>query len=158
MPRHLRSAVAALILTVAVTVGIRLSLTDPGAAPSPARAVRLGTVAVTDGWAVGAYAIEVQRAAFVAYLEAHRRPPGSPPDEWWDCIALHEQGGNWHAHSSTYSSALGILNAAIRANAPSPEVAARILSGTATREEQIETADRLYVWAGPGAWSTSRSC
>lgn len=129
-------------------------------APAVGQASFVADAAIETGRAVrvATFAGELERAAFVAWTDAHRRPAGSPPDAWWDCIALHEQGGDWTAHSSTYSSGLGILNAAIRENAPTPEIAARILAGTATREEQIETADRIYVWAGPGAWSTSRSC
>lgn len=72
----------------------------------------------------------------------------------WDCVATAETGGDWSMHGSRYSSALGILNEAIRENA-SEEVAARILSGTASRDEQIAVGDALVRRFGVGAWARS---
>lgn len=71
----------------------------------------------------------------------------------WNCVAVAETGGDWTAHGSAYSSALGVMNEAVRENA-TPDVAARILSGTASRQEQIDMAQRIYDRFGPTAWGT----
>lgn len=70
----------------------------------------------------------------------------------WDCVATQESSADWTAHSSTYSSAFGMLNAAVRERADSPESAARILAGTASRLEQIHAASREVARFGVGAW------
>ena len=70
----------------------------------------------------------------------------------WNAIAQCETGGDWTMHGSTYSSALGIMNQAVRENA-SADVAARVLTGTATRDEQIAIAERMAARFGIHAWA-----
>ena len=72
----------------------------------------------------------------------------------WDCVALHETGADWTAHGSSYSSALGVMNQAVRENAPA-DVAARILAGTASRQEQIDMAQGIVNRFGVNAWAAS---
>lgn len=90
------------------------------------------------------------------------RPPSSRPDVRaatttpsgydWDAIARCETGQNWHMTGSRYSSGLGVMNQAVRENAP-PDVAARILDGTASREEQIVMAETLEAKHGIHSWA-----
>lgn len=70
----------------------------------------------------------------------------------WDALAVCETGDDWTAHGSRYSSALGILNQAVYENA-TEEVAARILNGTASREEQIAVAESIAAKHGIRSWS-----
>lgn len=82
-------------------------------------------------------------------------PNRTAPEVWdWNCVALHETGGDWTAHGPSYSSALGIMDAAIRENA-SPDVAARVLAGTATRAEQIAIGEQIVDRFGVNAWAPS---
>jgi hypothetical protein len=77
----------------------------------------------------------------------------------WTCIAEAETGGDWTMHGSNYSTALGILNQAVRENA-TPEVAARVFAGTASRAEQIAIGESIVRKFGIRAWapSTVRKC
>lgn len=70
----------------------------------------------------------------------------------WPCIALHETGNDTTMHGSSYSSRYGVMNQAVRENA-SPESAARILSGTASVEEQTVMAQRIVDRFGIRAWA-----
>lgn len=72
----------------------------------------------------------------------------------WECISIAETGGDWTAHGPSYSSALGVMNQAVRENSP-PDVAARILAGTASRAEQITMASRIADRFGIDAWAAS---
>ena len=81
-------------------------------------------------------------------------PPASSSVDW-DAIARCETGSNWQAHGSRYSSGLGILNQAVRENA-TPEIAARVLAGVASREEQIAIGERIRARFGIGAWTCGR--
>ena len=70
----------------------------------------------------------------------------------WDCVANAETGGDFHMHGSHYSSAYGVMNQAVRENAP-PEIANKILSGTATPTEQLKMAEEIVVKFGVNAWA-----
>lgn len=72
----------------------------------------------------------------------------------WDCVAMAETGGNWRMSGSRYSTALGIMDQAVRENA-TPEVAVRALNGTATREEQIAIGESIVRKFGLRAWAYS---
>lgn len=73
----------------------------------------------------------------------------------WDAIAMCETGADWTMHGPRYSSALGVMNQAVREHAP-PDVAQRILSGTATRDEQIAMAESVRAELGIHAWACGR--
>lgn len=72
---------------------------------------------------------------------------------------MAETGGNWHMTGANYSTALGIMNQAVRENA-SADVAARVFAGTASRAEQIAIAESIVAKFGFRAWaaSTVRKC
>ena len=69
----------------------------------------------------------------------------------WDHLAQCETGSDWTMHGDIYSSAFGMINALVREMA-SVDVASRILSGQASKDEQIEVAERAIEKYGPSAW------
>lgn len=78
----------------------------------------------------------------------------------WDCVAIAETGGNFHMHGSAYSSAYGIMNEAVRENA-TPEVASRVLNGTASKDEQLAIAEaiaRRFGFRQSWGWLTVQKC
>jgi hypothetical protein len=72
----------------------------------------------------------------------------------WDCVAVAETGADYTMHGSAYSSAYGVMDQAVRENAP-PDVADRILAGTATKEEQLAMAQSIARKFGLQAWARS---
>jgi len=70
----------------------------------------------------------------------------------WACVALAETGANYTMHGSAYSSAYGVMNQAVRENS-SPDVAARILAGTASPGEQLTMAQSIAAKHGIHAWA-----
>ncbi len=69
----------------------------------------------------------------------------------WACIANAETGGDFTMHGSTYSTAYGIINDIVYEYA-SPEVQARVFSGTATASEQLDIVTRFAADHGFGGW------
>ena len=88
----------------------------------------------------------------VAAVPARSTATGAASSWSWDCVATAETGGDWTAHGPSYSSALGVMNEAVRENAPA-DVAVRILNGTASRDEQIAMAQSILSRHGEGAWA-----
>lgn len=72
----------------------------------------------------------------------------------WDCVAVAETGADFGMHGSSYSSAYGVMNQAVRENAP-PDVAARILAGSASKPEQLAMAQSIAARHGIDAWAAS---
>lgn len=72
----------------------------------------------------------------------------------WPCVAEAETGSDFSMHGSSYSSAYGVMNEAVRENAP-PDVAARILAGTASPAEQLAMAESIAARHGLQAWAPS---
>ncbi len=72
----------------------------------------------------------------------------------WDCVSIAETGGDWQMHGSRYSTALGIMNQAVRENA-TEAVANRVFTGTASREEQIQIGESIVRKFGFDAWAPS---
>jgi hypothetical protein len=70
----------------------------------------------------------------------------------WDCVATAETGGDYTAHGPSYSSAYGVMNEAVRENAP-VDVAARILRGSASPSEQLAMAQSIAAKHGIRAWA-----
>lgn len=129
-------------------------------------------------WSAGDMAYALRRyevALFLGAVQAQVQPARTLPDPaptdtalltpasvaapssstWsWDCVALHETGSDWTAHGPSYSSGLGVMNQAVRENA-SADVAARILNGTATKQEQIDMAQGIVNRFGVNAWAAS---
>ncbi len=69
----------------------------------------------------------------------------------WSCIANAETGGDFTMHGSTYSTAYGIINDIVYEYA-SPEVQARVFSGTASASEQLDIVTRFAADHGFGGW------
>ncbi len=67
------------------------------------------------------------------------------------CIAEAETGTDWTMHGSTYSTAYGVINDIVYEYA-SPDVQARIFSGTATPAEQTDVVARFAADHGFGGW------
>ena len=72
----------------------------------------------------------------------------------WACVSVAETGGDFTAHGSSYSSAYGVMNEAVRENAP-PDVAERILNGTASPSEELAMAQSVAAKHGFNAWAPS---
>lgn len=72
----------------------------------------------------------------------------------WDCVARVETGTDFTMHGPSYSSAYGVMDAAVRENA-SPPIAERILAGTAAPSEQLAVAQRIEREHGPHAWASA---
>lgn len=87
-------------------------------------------------------------------IHPHEITGAATTTSWdWDCVARAETGGNWQAHGSEYSSALGILNQAVREDAQTSAEAQRILTGTASRDEQVQVAEVILGRFGRTAWA-----
>lgn len=143
-----------------------LSTTTPKAtvkAPSFVNAWAGGNLAVERAQKISAYAF----LSAVIQVKEQPRPPvePSPPVAAreltgvtadssidWNCVAVAETGGDFTMHGSSYSSAYGVMNEAVRENAPA-EVAARILAGTASPDEQLQMAQSIAARFGIDAWA-----
>lgn len=101
--------------------------------------------------AVAVYIGRVVLAEWFAAVWAWDHPP-SPGFVSWDCVGTAETGNVYSTHGSEYSGPFGMLNQAVRERADTPEVAARILAGTASPGEQRRAAWREDLAFGPGAW------
>ena len=73
----------------------------------------------------------------------------------WFAVATCETGGDWHVTGSTYSTGLGMMNAAITENSP-PDIARAELNGTSTVWDIIATAKRIDARFGIHAWGCGR--
>ncbi len=85
--------------------------------------------------------------------------PAAASSTDWSCVAMRETGADYSMHGSSYSSAFGVMNQAVRENSP-PDVAERILAGTASESEQLAMAQSIEARFGIDAWapSTAAAC
>lgn len=162
-------------LVVAIPIALIATLSGADSSPPTVREKRherpatapLSAVVLETGFGEALIAQEAEWHAQAAREEADRvaaaeaaRRLSAPPsvaahsDAWWDAIAQCETGSDFTMHGSIYSSAYGIINAAIHQNA-SPDSAARILSGTASKAEQLAVAKAVWAYAGDRAWGCS---
>ena len=161
----------AIVVLAGLATLIRLGGSDPQIRPERPPERRLSDLVspgvdvdvqpLFDAWAAEE-AIEAERLAAEEaerLAEAARRRPVFPSvaahsDAWWDAITQCETGSDYTMHGSRYSTAYGIINAAIHQNA-SPEVASRILAGQASKAEQLAVAKAVWAYAGDRAWGCS---
>lgn len=83
----------------------------------------------------------------------------SAPSYPWDCIANAETGGDWSMVGSTYSTGLGVINDVVYQYG-SPQEAKDIMSGQASKQEQIDVVSRFTAIHGFGGWGylTKQKC
>lgn len=74
----------------------------------------------------------------------------------WDAVAACETGSQWQMTGATFSTGLGIMNAAIAENSP-PDAAARELAGTASQAEIVATAESIAARHGIRSWGCWRA-
>lgn len=88
------------------------------------------------------------------FVHSSESPPTTPAVNGfdWSCVATAETGADFSAHGPSYSSAYGVMDEAVRENAP-PDVAARIIDGTASAAEQLAMAESVEAKHGMRAWA-----
>lgn len=86
--------------------------------------------------------------------DASTRPPAAASSsDVFACIANAETGNDWTMHGSTYSTKYGLVNDIIR-DYGSPEVQARVFSGTASDAEQLDIVRRFTGEHGFGGFGS----
>ncbi len=93
---------------------------------------------------------DAQQAAFYAAVVEYFRPKTGVN---WDAIARCETGGNWSMRGSQYSGGLGFYNGTWSAFGGG-QFASN--AGSATREQQIVVAERVYHRYGLSGWGCRR--
>jgi hypothetical protein len=86
------------------------------------------------------------RAAMLAAVAEYYRPKTGVN---WDGIARCETGGNWSMHGASYSGGVGFYNGTWNSFG-GRQFAAN--AGSATREQQIVVAERVYARYGLSGW------
>jgi hypothetical protein len=92
---------------------------------------------------------QAEAAAAAAYAEKMRPKTGVD----WDGVAQCETGGNWQMSGPTYSGGLGFANTTW-SGFGGGEFAGN--AGSASREEQIVVAERVYAEYGLSGWGCKR--
>lgn len=103
---------------------------------------------------------QVQQRASIADPDSSTPWPVSlakePTSYNWPALAICETGANTSMHGPVYSSMYGVMDEAVRENSP-PDVAERILNGTASVAEQTAMAESVAAKHGIHSWGCWRS-
>ena len=162
LPARAKGAVAVAAIVGITGIGVAIS-TEPtaGALPSARRKV-VGTTQpparVPLDAAVAAraraqaeqtlrdYQAAQERAAYLAAVAEYFRPKTGVN---WDGIAQCETAGNWSMHGAKFSGGLGFYNGTWNSFG-GRQFASN--AGSATREQQIVVAERVYARYGLSGW------